>query len=154
MRAPRTGAFPVAVLVGLTAGGLIWQLLPTPDEFGRPALARPFPDRSVVDLVPLPVPAPTAPPTAPGSPALPPDEPAPPAGPPAPGGSLNLELTAAEVPVAAPTPSAPAASAAPPPAGPPVAAGPSGRQRHLAQPRAVHPAVRRHRPADAPDLAR
>ncbi|MFB7383145.1 hypothetical protein ACFC0A_37675, partial [Kitasatospora purpeofusca] len=65
MRTPRTGAFPLALLVGVTTGALLSQLLPAPEEIGGPSVALPAAsDRPVAGLVPVPVP--TAPATVPG----------------------------------------------------------------------------------------
>ncbi|MFF2955420.1 hypothetical protein ACFVVU_29215, partial [Kitasatospora sp. NPDC057965] len=66
MRGPRTGAFPLALLVGVTTGALLSQLLPAPEELGGPSVALPAaPDRGLVDLLP----GPAAPAPAPGAPS-------------------------------------------------------------------------------------
>ncbi|WP_344343481.1 hypothetical protein, partial [Kitasatospora putterlickiae] len=49
MRAPRTGAFPLALLVGVTTGALLSQLLPAPEELGGPSVALPAPDRGAAE---------------------------------------------------------------------------------------------------------
>ncbi|MFE6872788.1 hypothetical protein ACFVFS_40445, partial [Kitasatospora sp. NPDC057692] len=108
MRAPRTGAFPLALLVGVTTGALLSQLLPAPEELGGPAVSLPAAqDRVPLDLPPvpgpsLPVPAPGAPPAAADPGAVAPTAPADAgAGPPAPPADPSAP------------PSAPAAPAAP-----------------------------------------